>query len=173
MKIFLSFFASHKFFASFYLAMTVAFSGYTSLPQTLLAFALITTIDTITSINAGAHKKGLKFNPFKLYFWKEIKSGLIRVWLQKVFKEYMVYVILAFILDILILEKKMYIEILFFKLSLPIVVLWMAIGVELWSIGENIGKTGRKNYIKIFFQWLEGYLRGKFNLKPKNDAPKN
>lgn len=169
MRLITSLFISNKFFASAYLAITIMFSGYTTFPQTLLAFALITSLDTITSINLGAYKKKLKFNPLKAYFWKEIKSGLIRVWMKKVFKEYFIYLIIAFILDILILEKQLYFDFMYFRLNLPIIVLWWAIGIELWSIGENIEGTGKKNWIKIAFKWLENQVRNKLNLKSKKE----
>ena len=45
----------------------------TDLHTAILAFLLITMIDTITSIDASAKQKGLMFNLFILYFWNVIK----------------------------------------------------------------------------------------------------
>lgn len=169
MKTLITFCLSHKIFAGAMIALSVALSGYARLPQTLLAFGLITTLDTITSINAGAYAKGLKFNPFKGYFWREIKSGLMRVWFKKIFKEYMIYVILAFVLDILILEQQIYMDIMKIQINIPIVVIWALCGLELWSIGENIAKTGKPNYIALVWNFMKDYLQDKFKIKSKKD----
>ena len=62
----------------------------TDLHTAILAFLLITMIDTITSIDASAKQKGLKFNPFKIYFWKEIKSEGLRQMCDKIFRQYFI-----------------------------------------------------------------------------------
>lgn len=170
MKSLIAFFASSKAYLSVSLITAYFMSNSIDLINTGIMFAVATSLDTLTSIHAGAIKKGLKFNPFKKYFWLEIKSGLIRVWLRKVFMEYAIYLILAFCLDILIIQQQLpnfnisinQNDIFDFSLNLPVFVIWVLIAVEIWSIGENIEKTGKVNLIKRFAKFLEQYIPEKF-----------
>lgn len=50
-------------------------SYHVELEDSLTIFSIVVILDSITRIHANAKKKGLKFNPFALYFWKEIKSN--------------------------------------------------------------------------------------------------
>ena len=53
-------------------------SYHVELEDSLTIFSIVVMLDSITRIHANAKKKGLKFNPFALYFWKEIKSKGLR-----------------------------------------------------------------------------------------------
>lgn len=170
MKSLTVFFASSKAYISISLISAYFISNSIDLINSIIMFLIATSLDTLTSIHAGATKKGLKFNPFKLYFWKEIKSGLLRVWLKKVFFEYAIYLIIAFCLDILIIQQQLQNfsipilqnDIVNFSLNLPVFVLWVLIALEIWSVGENLESTGRINLIKRFAKFLEQYLPEKF-----------
>ena len=133
---------------------------------------IITTLDTITAIHASAYKKGLKFNPLKKYFWRQIKSEMLRVWISKVFKEYCVYLIIAFALEIFIIQEKVHLDIIQWKLDLPTAALWLFSAIELWSIGENVEKAGGTNWIKRIAKAIESIIPEKikalFKKSPEN-----
>lgn len=141
---------------------SIIVSGYTNFYVAGIGFLIFTTLDTITAINAGAKDKGLKFNPFKKYFWTEIKSELIRIWLKKVFKEYLVYVIMAFTIEIFMLRQQMRIEVIHYQLNLPVFCLWLFSAVEAWSIGENIEASGGTNYVKKMLHFFKDFIPEKF-----------
>ena len=126
----------------------------TDLHTAILAFLLITIIDTITSIDASAKQKGLKFNPFKKYFWKEIKSEGLRQMCDKIFRQYFMYLMIAFIVDVLILKKMVIVELWGDKLTLPMIALYIFSAIEIWSVGENIEKRGGVNLPKRVFHLL-------------------
>lgn len=127
---------------------------YTDIKTAFWAFIIITILDTVTRINAEAVNKGLKFNPFKGYFWAEIKSGGLREMCKKIFSEYMIYLIVAFVVDILIFKQSVLIDFLDRKLTLPVIALYLFSAVELWSIGENIEDSGGKNLFKRILHFL-------------------
>jgi hypothetical protein len=152
----LNFFAT--FFYEMYLAISLAVSSflafYTDIKTAFFAFAILTILDTITRINANAKNKGLKFNPFKAYFWAEIQSGELRNMLQKVVMEYGVYLIIAFVIDALIFKNSVLFEIYDRKMTLPVIALHVFSGIELWSIGENIADAGGVNIFKRVVHFL-------------------
>lgn len=137
-------------------------SGYTDFLIAGYGFLIITCLDTITSIHAGAVEKDLKFNPLKSYFWREIKSGLIRIWMKKVFLEYAIYIIIAFALEICFLQRQIQLEVVGFNLNLPVFALWTFTAVEVWSVGENIDRAGGTNWIKNFLSHIEEFIPEKF-----------
>jgi hypothetical protein len=147
-----------KFFYETYLAISLTLSSflafYTDIKTALLAFAIFTILDTITRIDADAKNKGLKFNPFKAYFWAEIKSDEIRNMLRKVFMEYGVYLLIAFVIDALIFKHSVLFEIYDRKMTLPVIALYVFSGIELWSIGENIADAGGVNIFKRIIHFL-------------------
>ena len=76
------------------------FSTY-PIEDILLLFVLSTLLDTITRIHAVAKNKGLKFNPLKKYFWKQIESQGLKLMGRKIFMDYSLPVIVAFLVDTL------------------------------------------------------------------------
>lgn len=141
-----------------YLWLTSFISGvlayYTDLHLAVYFFLGATTLDTITSIHAKSVAKGLKFNPFKLYFWKEITSGGLRDWAKKVFLEYGIYLIIAFMIDEWVLKRMVLFEFFGRKLTLPVIALYLFSFIEVWSIGENIEEAGGNNLFKKILHFL-------------------
>jgi hypothetical protein len=147
-----------KFLYETYLAISLTLSSflafYTDIKTAALAFVIFTVLDTITRINANAKNKGLKFNPFKAYFWAEIQSGELRKMLQKVVMEYGIYLIIAFVIDALIFKHTVLFEVYDRKMTLPVIALHVFSGIELWSIGENIADAGGENIFKRIIHFL-------------------
>lgn len=136
-----------------YLVSTVL-TYFTDVHTAILAFLAITAMDTITRIHASAIKKGLRFNPFKMYFWKQIDSKGLRKMCDKVFGQYTVYLILAFIVDAFILKQMVIVEMFNQELTLPIVALYVFSAIEIWSVGENLEDAGMLNIPKRVFHLL-------------------
>jgi hypothetical protein len=110
-------------------------------------------LDTITRINANAVAKKLKFNPFKAYFWREIKSDGFREMSNKVFGQYGVYLCISFVLDQYVFTD-LIINIYGEDLTLPVISLYLFSFIELWSIGENIDEAGGINLFKRVIHFL-------------------
>lgn len=127
---------------------------HSSLKESLIFFIIVIILDSITRIHADSKNKGLKFNPFKLYFWKQIKSKGLRRTLEKVFLEYGIYLIIAFTLDKYILDKMVIFHFNEEGLTLPILTIWLFCFIEIWSIAENIEEAGGKNVLKIVYDFL-------------------
>ncbi|HEX8576990.1 MAG TPA: hypothetical protein VF677_11915 [Flavobacterium sp.] len=146
------------FTEKFYLWLVSFVSGvlayYTDLHLAFYIFLGATTLDTITSIHVDAVKKGLKFNPFRGYFWKQITSGGLREWAKKVFLEYGIYLIIAFMINEWVLKRMVLFEVFDRKLTLPVIALYLFSFIEIWSIGENIEKAGGTNLFKKILHFL-------------------
>ena len=127
---------------------------YIDIDKAIYLLIAATILDTISAINAQAVAKGLVFNPFKRYFWLMIKSTGLKMWGKKVFREYFVYILLAFMVDRLVLKGLVIVDVHHWQLKLPVVVIYFLAFIEIWSIGENIEKTGRPNYIKKLANWF-------------------
>lgn len=146
-----------------YLFISTTISGILSyhveLEDSLTIFSIVVILDSITRIHANAKKKGLKFNPFTLYFWKEIKSKGLRVMCEKVFLEYGVYLLIAFAVDKYILEQMIIFEFNSKHLTLPILAIWIFSFIEIWSIAENVEDAGGKNIFKLIGELLPEKLQ--------------
>lgn len=140
-----------KFTYEIYLIISTGISGiltnYYKIDYALYCFLIVTSLDTITRINANALEKQLKFNPFRKYFWREIKSDGFREMLKKIFAEYGIYLIICFVVDKYVLDH-INIRVLSQDLSLPVVALYLFSAIEIWSIGENIDDAGGINLFK-------------------------
>ena len=139
---------------------------YYKVDMAFFCFILITCLDTLTRVHADAVSKKIKFNPLKAYFWREFKSGKFRNMLRKIFYEYGVYLIIAFILDTLVFENLL-ISIYGEKLTLPVIALYIFSFIELWSIGENIDEAGGVNIFKRIIKFLPEKIQEIVN--PKED----
>lgn len=146
-----------------YLFISTTISGilsyHTELESSLTVFAIVVTLDSITRIHADAKKKKLKFNPFALYFWKEIKSKGLREMCEKIFLEYGVYLLIAFAVDKYILEQMVIFEFNSKHLTLPILAIWIFSFIETWSIAENVEDAGGKNIFKLVHELLPEKLQ--------------
>lgn len=145
---------SKEIYLAICLSLSTVLAHYTDLKTAFWAFLIITFLDTLTRINANAVEKGLKFNPFKKYFWLEIQSTGLREMCKKIFSEYFVYLIIAFVVDVLIFKQEFLIDFMGRKLTLPVIALYLFSAVELWSIGENIEDSGGVNIFKKIFHFL-------------------
>jgi hypothetical protein len=156
----------------FYIWLMTVVSGflayYTDLHLALAFFFCATTLDTASAIDVAARAKGLKFNPFKKYFWKEISSTGLRTWCEKVFWQYGRYLFIAFILNEWVLKNMIIFDYFNRKLTLPVVAVYLFGFIELWSIGENIEKSGGINIFKRLLQFLPENVQQIF--KPNADS---
>ena len=134
-------------------------SYHVELEYSLTIFSVVVILDSITRIHANAKKKGLKFNPFALYFWKEIKSKGLREMCEKVFLEYGVYLLIAFAVDKYILEQMVIFEFNSKHLTLPILAIWIFSFIEIWSVAENVEDAGGKNIFKLINELLPEKLQ--------------
>ncbi len=134
-------------------------SYHVELEDSLTIFSVVVILDSITRIHANAKKKGLKFNPFALYFWKEIKSKGLREMCEKVFLEYGVYLLIAFAVDKYILEQMVIFEFNSKHLTLPILAIWIFSFIEIWSVAENVEDAGGKNIFKLINELLPEKLQ--------------
>lgn len=141
------------------LSISALLAKYTNIEDVLLAFLIITLIDTLTGIHATAVEKGLKFNPFSLAFYKHINSAGLRQMSKKVFGEYFVWLIVVFIVDHLVLKSAFKIPFFGNDLFLPIALLYFFIFIEIRSIGENIGRSGRINWLIELVKFLPKDLK--------------
>lgn len=144
---------TYEIYLSFATVISSFITEYHKVDMAFFCFILITCLDTLTRVHADAVKKGLVFNPFRFYFWKEFKSGRFRDMLHKIFYEYGVYLIIAFILDRLVFEHIL-INIYGKKLTLPVIALYIFSFIELWSVGENIDEAGGINIFKRVISFL-------------------
>ena len=73
---------------------------------------------------------------------------------DKIFRQYFMYLMIAFIVDVLILKKMVIVELWGDKLTLPMIALYIFSAIEIWSVGENIEKRGGVNLPKRVFHLL-------------------
>lgn len=148
----------YTFMKKLWLTITGFLSGvlayYTDLNLALWLFGISTVLDTLTSINAQAYAAGLKFNPFKKYFWAQISSTGLRKWMKKVFWEYGIYLIIAFAIDKYVLKNMILFDMLNRKLTLPVIAIYLFSFIEIWSIGENIERAGGINIFKRVLHFI-------------------
>lgn len=155
----------YLFFVAFF---SWIFSTY-DIKEILFLFMMATTLDTITRINTNAKLKGLYFNPFRKFFWLQIKSEGLKKMGRKVFFEYSVYVIVAFALDTWVFKNKLHFDFMSLKLNIPTFAILFFTGIEIWSIFENMEEGGTKNYLKIGLRFFNKFLPEKWQ-KIYNDV---
>ena len=147
-----------------WITLTTIVSGiltcYSDLNLALYLFIISTSLDTLTSIHANAINKNLNFNVLKKYFWNEIKSSELRKWMKKVFWEYGVYLIIAFSIDKYVLKNITLLHIENRELKLPVLTIYLFSFIELWSVGENIKRSGGVNVFEKIIHFIpEKYQR--------------
>lgn len=153
-------------FSKLFLALSTTlawfFSTYTDLWFAIKLFCLATVLDTISSIHKGSKAQKLKFKPWKLYFWKQIKSEYLRVWMIKIFYEYAILLIIIFAVDIWVFKNALQFELLTLKLNPPIFALYIFSAIEIWSIFENLEEAGHKNILKMGINWFSDFIPEKY-----------
>lgn len=138
-------------------------STYVNLHYALCLFFIATIWDTKTRIEVDAKKLGIRFNPLKRVFWLQIKADGLKQWYSKVFKEYFVYIIIAFILDVLLLKSSFHFHLYMLKLDIPTCVILIFALTEFWSIFETLEEAGQKNWIKSALKTFSGFLPEKWS----------
>jgi len=146
--------AAKKLYLAFLTFMSGFVAYYTDIHLAVMFFLAMTVLDTVSAIHVTADAKGLKFNPFKKYFWKEISSDGIRQWMKKVFGDYGYWALISFALNKWVLQNMVIFDMFDRQYTLPVVMIYIFGGIELWSIGENREKLGKKNYLKMLFGFL-------------------
>jgi hypothetical protein len=144
----------NKYYLIIITFISTLLSCHTNLKTALAAFTIITLLDTLTRINAQAKKQGLKFNPFRLYFYRQIQSKGLRDMCEKIFTRYGVWLIISFVIDYYILDRMILVDFNDKGLTLPVIALYLFCGIEVWSIGENIEDAGGVNIIKKILHLL-------------------
>ena len=131
--------------------------AYTDIELALLAFLIITSLDTYTSMRADK-----KINNINKPLWKLIKSSGLRRWCNKVFNDFGISLIIIFVVDILIFKKAITIPLMGRDLQLPIVGMYIFSFIEIWSIGENMEKAGGINIFKKLVDLLPEKIKKLF-----------
>lgn len=137
------------------------FSTY-PIEHLLILFVIATVFDTVTKVHAVAKKKGLKFNPFRKYFWMQIESQGLKLMGRKIFMDYSIPVIVAFCVDTLLFKNTFHFDLMNLKLSIPSAAILFFTGVEIWSIFENIEEAGGTNWLKRAMNMFSGFLPEKW-----------
>lgn len=133
-------------------------STYVNLIPALGFFLICTTLDTLSRIDVTARQKNVKFRPWTKTFWFQIEPDLLMVWFDKVFKQYLIYVLIAYIFDVIILKSKLHFDIYVIKLDIPTCLVLFFSAVELLSAFKGQEELGRKNYIKIIFKIFSSFI---------------
>lgn len=145
----------------FFSGITAWFFSTYQIHGILCFFALATTLDTITRIHADSVKLGLKFNPFKMYFWLRIHSSGLKAMGRKIFLEYTFPIIMATGFDYWVLKSKFHFDVMSLHLNIPSAgILFFAL-VETWSIFENLEDAGHVNWTKKIFNVGKKHLPSK------------
>lgn len=135
------------------LSLSAIISVLISMKVALSGLILIIILDLITGISKNLYNQGKPFNPLKLYFWKSIKSYLLRRTWKKGY-EYGLGIIVVLIFDTMVWggdSRVMLVNKIFTFSELSVII---ASGIEIWSIGENIEEITGSNFIKRFTRIL-------------------
>ena len=127
----------------------------------LIALMFIITIDMLTGIRKGLHQKGLKFNPFKAIFWKNINSAGLRATWRKTY-EYTIGIIAFAVLDGMVLGS-VTIGLFNKTYSLSQIAVIVACLVEVYSIHENMEAVSGNNLFKKVLKVLPQKVKGIFS----------
>lgn len=160
-----------------YLKLSLFISGllsvYMGLQDSLRLLGILLMLDSVTRIHATAKAQEIKFNPFKKSFWGVIKSKGLKLMLNKAFMQYGIYFFIAFMLDNYILRQMAIIRFQEVDYTLPVVVLWLCIAIEIWSIGENIEDAGGINIPKRIIHFFDEKYQKIFKKENQDDEDKS
>lgn len=132
-----------------------------SMKTTLLALAIIITIDTLTGIRKSLHQKDIKFNPFKSCFWKALKSSGLRSTWRKTY-EYGIGIVTFAVMDSMVFKSSL-VELFGSSYSIAELAVVIACMIEIYSIYENMeavsGNNLFKRIIRLFPERLKKIFR--------------
>lgn len=128
----------------------------------LILFTFLTTLDTITRMGADAKIEGQDFKVYSFRFWKRMKSSGLKMMGRKIFVEYGIAVLIAFMVDIHLFKSTLNFNVADFKLNVPMCAILFFTGIELWSVFENLEEAGYKNWLKKGTTAISGFIPDKW-----------
>lgn len=133
-------------------------STYINLQSALLFFFIATIFQIWSKIDVEARKQKTPFRPWTKQFWFVIDPEKVRTWLQTVFKEYFIYILIGFAFDVIILKSNFKFDVFSLKLDIPTAFILFFSGIELLSGLKHREEIQQKNYLKIIFNIFSGLL---------------
>jgi hypothetical protein len=123
-----------------------------SMKTAIFGLWLLIFFDLLTGIRKSLHIKGISFNPFKIVFWRAIKSYLLRQTWRKTY-EYGLGIIIIIIFESLILGATP-IGLIGKTFTIAELSVLIPSAVEVWSIFENFEAVSGKNILKRIKEFL-------------------
>lgn len=148
------------------LLLTPIITTVLSMKALLLGLIIFIILDLFTGIRKTLHKKGTPFNPFKLIFYKSIKSYLLRQTWRKAY-EYGIGIIVIVVLETLVLGA-VPISLIGKTFTISELAVVVACCVEVWSLFENMEAVSGRNLLKKLQGLLPEKLANIFNSKSNN-----
>ena len=137
---------------------------FMNLKELLLGLSILIFIDLVTGIVKYCHVKKIKLR-FRVY--KSIKSDLLRKTMKKSY-EYGIMIIVGILLEEILFEQTI-LQIQDKKISISQISIIMPIGIEIWSIFENIEEVTDNNVLKRVFSFLPKKFQRILNSKEVED----
>lgn len=141
--------------------MAWIFSTY-DLRGILILFTILTVLDTITRMGADAIADGEPFRIYSFRFWKRMKSAGLKMMGRKIFVEYGIAVLVAFMVDVHLFKSALNFNVSVLKLNIPMCAILFFTGIELWSVFENLEEAGYKNWLKRGTKAVSGFIPDKW-----------
>lgn len=143
-------------------------SVYIGLQESLRLLGIMLLLDSLTRIHATAKQQKIKFNPLTKGFWFVIKSKGLKLMLNKAFMQYGIYFLIAYFVDNYVLRQMTIITFQETDFTLPVIVLWLCIAIEIWSVGENIEDAGGINIPKKVLHFFDEKYQKVFKKETDN-----
>lgn len=137
---------------------------FMNLKELLLGLSILIFIDLVTGIVKYCHVNKIKLR-FRVY--KSIKSDLLRKTMKKSY-EYGIMIIVGILLEEILFEQTI-LQIQDKKISISQISIIMPIGIEIWSIFENIEEVTDNNVLKRVFSFLPKKFQRILNSKEVED----
>jgi hypothetical protein len=117
-------------------------------------------VDLITGIRKNHHIKGFSLNPFKVEFWKAIKSNSLRQTWRKTY-EYFIGILIAIVFENMIFGT-ISIEMQEKTFTLVKMAIIVSAAIEMWSIFENMEAVTGRNILKRIMSFLPEKIQNLF-----------
>ena len=144
------------------LLITPVISALVSMKLLIFGLWLLIFVDLLTGIRKNLFENKIPFNPFKLAFWKAIKSYLLRKTWRKTY-EYGIGILVIVVFESLIFGVTP-ISLMAKTFTIAELSVVIPAAVEVWSIFENFEAVSGTNMLKrmlIFFpEALKKLFRG-------------
>lgn len=152
MKSLIEFFSNLTMGKKLLLLTSPIISVIISMKTAIFGLWLLIFFDLLTGIRKSLHLKGISFNPFKIVFWRAIKSYLLRQTWRKTY-EYGLGIIIIIIFESLILGATP-IALIGKTFTIAELSVLIPAAVEVWSIFENFEAVSGKNILKRIKEFL-------------------